>query len=168
MQLNVQQPSVASVVQKISHELNAKAVLLLRESGEIIACSGWVEESILPNLAALLSAAASAGRSLGQLTGLEAPKHFHFDFEASQMYVSSINDGTWLAAFHEDVANPGLFRLQVRRYGQILGRLSPQEEVTPVGISVTPGATISPTLFANITDDEIDSLFKKPQLKGRS
>lgn len=170
---NISQPSLQSVVQRMSHELSAKAVILLHSSGQIIAKSGWMEEENFPTIAALVAAMASAGSSLGALGDEEGkgeiPTRFSCESESIGLYSVAVNEDFWLATLYDQPLNPGLFRMKVRRYAATMAGLGvnlPKQwqsegasQFENPGVKLPPANPASPTLFENITDDEIDNLF---------
>lgn len=169
----------------MSHELGAKAVLVLEETGQVLLRYGWISESEFPSMAALISAMIATGKSFGQLGGglfAESPARFSCDSDDMGLYTVSVEAGVWLAVLYEQPLNPGLFRMKVRRYAALLAKLgvtSPQQwEVTESGTAdLSGGSNLAPvsqspsapsermtpakaSLFGDITDDEIDKIFE--------
>lgn len=174
------QPSLESLIQRMTHELSAKAVLLLHENGQVVFHSGSVKESAYPAMAALVAAMISAGKSLGSIgqSFTKAPSRFSCDSDDMSLNIVEVQPEYWLAALYDQPLNPGLFRMKVRRYADIFYRLGVtkplQWEVPKNGSEGGVKATLSPqgasafpenitqedsSLFANITDEEIDRLF---------
>lgn len=165
-----QQPAVQGLVQRMSHELQAKAVVLLHSSGQVICKSGWIEDGEFASMAALVAAMTSAGSTLGRLgedSDKGAPSRIHCESETIGLYAVAINQDYWIATLYDQPLNPGLHRMKVRRYGESLARLGVQlpeqwekeEDEGYFGDTLAPGGRQKDTLFENITDDEIDSLF---------
>jgi len=162
-----EQPAVHGLIERINHELGAKAVVLLHENGQVLHRSGWIDEDEYPSMAALVAG---------------APSRFACDSESMGLYTVGIMNGVWLTVLYDQPLNPGQFRMKVRRYAELLARLGVQRpeqwEVTDFGTSsgatratlppVSSRATPRPefltakdsSLFGNITDDEIDELFE--------
>jgi hypothetical protein len=178
LEFSPQQPSLQSLVQRISHELSAKAVVLLHENGQVLHRSGWMEDNDYPAMAALVAAMISAGKTLGSIgdSFAGAPSRFSCDSEAMGLYTVAVSSDIWLAVLYEQPLNPGLFRMKVRKYSDLLARfgVSRNEQW-----EIPPGATLPPvssqpgpasekstrdksSLFVNITDEEIDQLFENP------
>lgn len=153
----------------MSHDLQAKAVVLLHNSGQVICKSGWIEDNEFASMAALVAAMTSAGSTLGKLgedSDKGAPSRFHCESETIGLYAVAIDKEYWLATLFDQPLNPGLFRMKVRRYGENIARLGVQlpeqwekENDTDFGATLPPSGHQKDTLFENITDDEIDSLF---------
>lgn len=166
---HLHQPSVQSLVQRMSHELQAKAVVLLHSSGQVIFKSGWIEDNEFASMAALVAAMTSAGKTLGTLgedLDKGSPTRFHCESEAIGLYAVGIGEDYWLATLYDQPLNPGLFRMKVRKYAENMAKLGvalpaqwEQNEVVAESASLAPELRQKATLFENITDDEIDSLF---------
>ena len=178
-----EQPSVGGVVERMSHDLSAKAVLLLHENGQILHNSGWIEDADYPSIAALVVAMIAAGKSLGSLGEVfpGSPSRFSCDSENTGFYTVGVSQGIWLAVLYDLPLNPGLFRMKVRRYAELLAQLGVRqpEQWESTEISFRTGASLPPvskegiknreiltkkdsTLFVNITDEEIDQIFENP------
>lgn len=175
------QPSLDSLIQRMNTELSAKAVLLLHENGQVLYRSGSIEESHYPAMAALIAAMISAGRSLSSLGEAfsGSPSRFGCDSEEMGLYTVAVNEQYWLAALYDQPTNPGLIRMKVRRFADTFARLGltkplqweVQESDSVAGASLPPAGMKSAltfekvtqedsSLFANITDEEIDRLFE--------
>jgi hypothetical protein len=117
--ISAQQPSLPSLIQRMSHELNTKAVVLFHESGQILYRSGWLDETHFPTMAALAAAMIAAGKSLGKLgeaTAGDSPTRFSCDSDEIGLYTVAVGPEHWLAALYDQPMNPGQFRMKVRRY----------------------------------------------------
>ncbi len=174
------QPSAQSVLQRMGHDLSAKAVLLVHENGQVLERSGRVEEREYPAMAALVTAMIAAGKSLSLIgeSFRGSPTRFSCDSDSMGLYTVAVTNSIWLAVLYPQPLNPGLFRMKVRRYSETLARLGVErahewEAIRPghPGANLSPeviGATTEPenftqdkaSLFGNITDDEIDKLFE--------
>lgn len=172
------------LVERISNELGAKAVVLLHENGQVLHRSGWIDDAEYPSMAALVAAMIAAGKSLSNLgeAFLGSPSRFACDSEAMGLYTVGVANEVWLAVLYEQPLNPGQLRMKVRRYAELLANLGvqrpPQWELPkngtagaersatlpPASPSATPDREIltknNSSLFGNITDAEIDELFE--------
>lgn len=131
------QPALESLVKRLSGEINAKAVMLIHENGQVLHRHGNIGEHEYPAMAALVAGMIAVGKSLGSLgeTFAGAPNRFACDSEAVGLYMSFVSDGIWLTALYDQPLNPGLFRMKVRRYAETAARLSasrPSEWELPV------------------------------------
>jgi hypothetical protein len=176
-----EQPSLQSYVQRIGHELSAKAIVLLHENGQVLHHSGWTDDIDFPAMAALVAAMIAAGKSFGKLgeNFPDNPCRLACDSDAMGLYTVAVAGGIWLAVLYEQPLNPGLFRMKVRRYSELLARLevkAPGQWELDSGEAHT-GANLLPvspdktapkaiftaphsSLFGDISDDEIDRLFE--------
>jgi len=176
-----EQPSAQSLVERMSHELGAKAVLVLQDTGQVVHRYGWINETEFPSMAALIAAMIATGKSFGQLgeNFPASPSRFSCDSDEMGLYTVSVTPEIWLAVLYEQPLNPGQFRMRVRRYASLLGKLgvsSPRQwEVTEIGTgtggAVAPGSrdhsaplekitAPKASLFGDITDEEIDNIFE--------
>lgn len=166
----------------MSHELGTKAAILFHENGQILYRSGWLDENEFPAIAALAAAMIAAGKSLGSIgEASDSPNRFSCDSNQVGLYTVAVGAEHWLAALYDQPLNPGQFRMKVRRYAETFAKLGvaapdqwEMEESTggaEEGVIMTPAepkrsapaeklTEKKPTLFSNITDDEIDSLFE--------
>lgn len=174
----MEQPSAQSLVERMSHELGARAVVVLHENGQVIHRYGWVSDNDYPTMAALISAMIATGKSLGQLgeNFPGVPSRFACDSEEMGLYTVSVAPAIWLSVLYEQPLNPGQFRMKVRRYSQLLSKLGvhqPQQWEKP-GDSLAPVQSSrqgnpekitaeNTSLFADITDEEIDNIFDNPR-----
>ncbi|MGZ3650712.1 MAG: hypothetical protein ACXWSC_06015, partial [Bdellovibrionota bacterium] len=104
---------------------------------------------------------------------------FACDSESSGLYTVGVAHGIWLSVLYDQPLNPGQFRMKVRRYSELLARLGVQQpeqwempqNVTAHGATLPPVSSReattpeiltakNPSLFANISDSEIDELFE--------
>lgn len=134
------QPVLESLVERLGSEINAKAVLLLHENGQVIQRYGWIGEHEYPAMAALVAAMIATGKSLSALGEAFAgsPNRFACDSEAMGLYMAFVSDGIWLTALYDQPTNPGLFRMKVRRYADLIARIGaakPGQEQVPAPIA---------------------------------
>lgn len=164
----------------MSHELGARAVVVLHENGQVVHRYGWISESEFPTMAALISAMIATGKSLGQLGDNfpSGPTRFSCDSEAMGIYTVAVTAGIWLAVLYEQPLNPGQLRMKVRRYAALMAKLGVSQprqwergEAVEAGRILAPGADRAgatlekntednSALFDNITDQEIDEIFE--------
>ena len=154
----------------MSQELGAKASLLLQDNGQVIHFSGEMKESDYPSIAALVAAMIATGKSLGKIGDhfTTSPSRFACDSETMGLYTVAVTEHIWLAALYDQPLNPALHRLKIRRYAEACAKLA---SGATDGVELTLMAKTSPaepailteakpSLFTNITDDEIDRLFE--------
>lgn len=176
-----EQPSIGGLVERMSDELGANAVVLLHENGQVLQKGGWIDDRDYPAITALVAAMIATGRSLGSLNEklLGSPTRFACDSDQQGIYTVAVAPEIWLAVLYEQPLNPGLFRMKVRRYADTIKRLGVQKpnQWEVAQSSLAPGANLPPvssdgpttteiltspksTLFGDITDEEIDDLFE--------
>lgn len=143
------QPVLESLVERLGSEINAKAVMLLHENGQVIQRYGWIGDHEYPAMAALVAAMIATGKSLSALgeSFAGAPNRFSCDSEALGLYMSFVSEGIWLAALYDQPMNPGLFRMKVRRYAELIGRIgaqTPGREPAPAPMPTAKAAAAIP------------------------
>lgn len=170
----------------MQRELNAKAAILLLESGQIQFSCGEMHESDYPSMAALIAAMIATGKSLGSIgdSFSPPPTRFSCDSETLGLAVVEVGAGIWLAALYDQPLNPALYRHRLKvcadRCASFLRPLTSAATQDPLfstsakskleGAKTTPPAkttlthnvkiTEDSSLFIDITDDEIDRLFE--------
>jgi hypothetical protein len=174
---DLHQPSVQSLVERMADELGARAVVILHDSGQVVHHYGWISDSEFPTIAAMIA----ASKSLGQLgeNFPSSPNLLSCDSDAMGIYTVAVKQEIWLAVLYEQPLNPGQFRMKVRRYAALLARIGisvPEQwehhETNAAGRIVAPASNFAgvtmekitvenSSLFANITDQEIDDIFAK-------
>lgn len=146
--------SLERVLGQMQVELKARSVIFLRSDGQVVARQGELAEHRIPQMAALVAAMAAASESVAELAGKPREEsRLSLEFPSSGLYAVAVGPDHWVAVLYEGVLNPGLLRMQVRRFGQQIERLEADNA------KVTPVSHNSGFLFENITDDEIDGLF---------
>ncbi|RZA02690.1 MAG: hypothetical protein EOP11_16525, partial [Proteobacteria bacterium] len=83
------QPVLESLLERLGSEINARAVLLLHENGQVIQRSGWIGEHEYPAMAALVAAMIATGKSLSALgeNFAGSPNRFACDSEEMGQHV---------------------------------------------------------------------------------
>ena len=172
------QPLLEGYLSRICERISASAAILIHNNGQIISRSGNMNEENFPIMAALISAIASAAKSMSGIDedkiGREFPARISCESEDTSLYVVAVDEDIWLATLYRQPLNPGQIRMEVRRHATSLGQLlqshisEPQESAfiqeekkpsTKAGATLPPSFVDKSSLFENITDDEIDNLF---------
>ncbi len=168
------QPALESLLIDLCDETSASAALLLHQSGQLLHSHGALSTKEYPHIAALVSAIIAAGNSVREVG---ASTRFSFDSEEWGLYASAVNEEIWLAALYDYPINPGLLRRKVKQCAELCEQIGSEvvEPEAPLvnsfGANLSPPATPAhsapakitgnhPSLFTNITDDEIDRLFE--------
>ncbi len=146
---------IAGICDRLTREANARVVFLVDKNGQLIASSGHAQDLDTTSLASLTAGNVAAMGGLAKLIGeKEFPTQFH-EGERESLHMSIVAGRVVLVVIFDARSSLGLVRLRVKRAGEELARVF--EALTLR--QATAGAQ-SP--FAEITDDDIDSLFGEP------
>jgi len=157
--------AIDSLVEKMSTELATQAVLFIHNSGQILARSGKLQEEEYPTVAALLAGMVAAGTSLMSAASNDSPeedrKRFSCEYRSGGIYAVAVGESYWIASVYEEILNPGLLRMRLRKYAEILEKINtPQALFTKPGCDPAPVLNMPEANFENITDEEIEELFQ--------
>lgn len=146
----------------MSDETAARAVVLLRDDGQVLCHSSSSGASDRARLGSLVVALAAQGKP-----GLLGTAMDRFSCEAgdASVYGASVSPGTWLVSLQEQTLNPGLLRRQTKQYAEAISRALPTGAT--LSPAMAPGASPlekitqdKTAIFTDLTDDEIDRLFE--------
>lgn len=149
----------------MSAELQTEAVLFIHDSGQILSRHGKLQEQEYPTVAALLAGMVAAGTSLMQAAKEESNlpedrKRFSCEYLTGGIYAVAVNKDYWVASVYKEILNPGLLRMRLRMYAEMLEKLSTPQTMHTKQRSIS--APVSDELgghFENITDEEIERIF---------
>ena len=143
---------IQTICDRLSREANAKAVLCIDKNGQPIAQSGETEQIDVTSLSSLTAGNVAA---TGGIAKLLAEKEFAGQFhegEKTNIHISIVAQRVILVVLFDERSSLGLVRLRVRKAS---------EELTRILDTLVKKAASSnaPSVFAEITDDDIDNLF---------
>ena len=141
------------VCARLHRESNSKAVLLIDKNGQLIAESG---ETATLDTTSLSSLTAGNVAATGGIAKLLKEKEFTGQFhegEHTNIHISLVAQRVILVILFDERSSLGLVRLRVRKASDELGRIfdslmSKVKEPT------------APSILSEITDEDIDNLFK--------
>ena len=146
-------------LQQISHicdvlhrDSNSKAVLVIDKNGQSIAQAGETEHLDVTSLSSLTAGNVAATGGIAQLLSeKEFAGQFH-EGEKTNVHISIVGARVILVVLFDERSSLGLVRLRVRKAANDLTRvLDTLIEKSKAGNQ--------PSVFAEITDDDIDNLF---------
>jgi predicted regulator of Ras-like GTPase activity (Roadblock/LC7/MglB family) len=146
-------------LQQINHicdvlhrDANAKAVLVIDKNGQAMAQSGEVDQLDVTSLSSLTAGNVAATGGIAQLL---AEKEFAGQFhegEKTNVHISIVGQRVILLVLFDERSSLGLVRLRVRKASiELVGVL---ETLVKKSESAS-----QPSVFAEITDADIDNLF---------
>jgi predicted regulator of Ras-like GTPase activity (Roadblock/LC7/MglB family) len=143
---------INAVCELLHRDSNAKAVLVIDKNGQAIANAGEIDQLDVTSLSSLTAGnVAATGGIANLLSEKEFAGQFH-EGERTNVHISIVGGRVILLVLFDERSSLGLVRLRVRKASaeltQILEALVKKSEA---------GAQTS--VFAEITDDDIDNLF---------
>ena len=143
---------IQAICDRLGREANAKAVLCIDKNGQPIAQSGETENMDVTSLSSLTAGNVAA---TGGIAKLLSEKEFSGQFhegEKTNVHLSIVSQRLILVVLFDERSSLGLVRLRVRKAS---------DELTKILDVLTKKAASAnaPSVFAEITDDDIDNLF---------
>ena len=153
---------IVAEVERLCREANAKVVFLVDKNGQLIASSGNAGGMDTTSLASLTAGNIAATGGLAKLLGEKEFSILFHEGEKDNMHISLVGDRVILVVIFDTRTSLGLVRLRVKRTSESLIRIfeeiSRKTEREKASVGVGGADTSSP--FAEITEDDIDNLFR--------
>ncbi len=140
------------VVDRLHRDSNGMAVLLIDKNGQEIAAAGEIENLDTTSLSSLTAGNVAATGGIAKLMSeREFTTQFH-EGERTNVHISIVAQRVILVVLFDERSSLGLVRLRVKKAGgelagifdSMLQKLEQPQQ---------------PSIFAEITDDDIDNLF---------
>ena len=149
---------IREVISRLRSDCNAKVVFLVDKNGQQIAANGELEAIDTTALASLAAGNVAATDSLARLIGEKEFSILFHEGQRDNLHISVVGGRVILVVIFDERSSLGLVRLRVKRANQEMEQIF--EEMLKKGErSAGPVAPASP--FAEITDEDIDSLFSE-------
>ena len=144
---------IQAVCSRLQRDSNAKAVLLIDKNGQLIAESGDTSQLDTMSLSSLTAGNVAATGGIAKLLKeKEFTGQFH-EGEHTNIHISLVAQRVILVILFDERSSLGLVRLRVRKASEDLAVIF-DEMMQKVQ---QPSAT---SIFSEITDEDIDNLFK--------
>jgi len=150
---------IKDVISRLKADAQAKVVFIVDKNGQQIAAQGDMESLDTTSLASLTAGNVAATDGLARLIGeREFPVLFH-EGERDNVYISVVGQRVILVVIFDERSSLGLVRLRVRKANAELERIF---EVIQQKVEAEKSRRLSgfDSPFAEITDEDIDNLFK--------
>ena len=151
---------IKQVISKLRIDANAKVVFLVDKNGQQIAAHGDIENLDTTSLASLTAGNVAATDGLARLIGEKEFSILFHEGEKDNIHISIVAQRVILVVIFDERSSLGLVRLRVKKASQELERtfeqLMKKAEADRGNLS---SRFDSP--FAEITDEDIDSLFSE-------
>ena len=149
---------IKEVISRVHKDAQAKVVFVVDKNGQQIAAQGDIETLDTTSLASLTAGNVAATDGLAKLIGeKEFPVLFH-EGERDNVYISIVGQRVILVVIFDERSSLGLVRLRVRKASQELERIF---EAIQRKVETEKDRTDVDSPFAEITDEDIDSLFRE-------
>lgn len=145
-------------LRRLRYDSNARAVFLIDKNGQQIAAAGEVEEFDTTSLASLTAGNVAATDGLAKLIGEREFSVLFHEGQRDHIHISIVARRAILLVIFDERSSLGLVRLRVKRASvemdEIFDDMTRKEGGGPSGqVQTSP--------FAEITDEDIDSLFSE-------
>jgi predicted regulator of Ras-like GTPase activity (Roadblock/LC7/MglB family) len=151
---------IKQIISKLRVDANAKVVFLVDKNGQQIAAHGDIENLDTTSLASLTAGNVAATDGLAKLIGEKEFSILFHEGEKDNIHISIVAQRVILVVIFDERSSLGLVRLRVKKASQelndVFGRIMQKVEKEKQQAGV---AFESP--FAEITDEDIDSLFSE-------
>ncbi|HZH30271.1 MAG TPA: roadblock/LC7 domain-containing protein [Pyrinomonadaceae bacterium] len=148
-----QHERIVSVLQKLRAESLSRVVFLVDKNGQPIAVQGDVSNIDTTSLASLAAGNVAATGGMAQLIGEKEFPTLSHEGERESIHICIIGR-TLLVVVFDDRSSLGLVKLRVKQASRELASIFEDVERDSLAKSEQDDS-----LFAGITDDDIDSLF---------
>jgi predicted regulator of Ras-like GTPase activity (Roadblock/LC7/MglB family) len=149
---------IKGVIAKLRNESNAKLVFLVDKNGQQIAAQGQLENFDATSLASLTAGNVAATDGLAKLIGEKEFSILFHEGERDNIHISIVAQRVILVVIFDSLSSLGLVRLRVKKasveltdvFDKIINKINAERE---------SGVMDMDSPFAEITDEDIDSLF---------
>ena len=151
---------IVAEVERLRREANAKVVFLVDKNGQLIAATGDDAGMDTTSLASLTAGNIAATGGLARLLGEKEFSILFHEGERDNIHISIVAQRVILVVIFDERSSLGLVRLRVKKasgeLNEVFARIMSKVERERAAAGA---AFESP--FAEITDDDIDSLFSE-------
>jgi predicted regulator of Ras-like GTPase activity (Roadblock/LC7/MglB family) len=148
---------IKQVIGKLRADANAKVVFLVDKNGQQIASHGETADIDTTSLASLTAGNVAATDGLAKLIGEKEFSILFHEGEKDNIHISVVAQRVILVVIFDERSSLGLVRLRVKKASAELGDIFTRMMNKLETEKATAGRFDSP--FAEITDEDIDSLF---------
>ncbi|NJN64919.1 MAG: roadblock/LC7 domain-containing protein [Acidobacteria bacterium] len=147
---------ITHLAERLLRDANARFVSLIDRNGQPIAWAGSLPDVDRTALASLAAGNVAATEGLARMIGERSFCSMYHEGESDHLYLSSIGPVGILVVAFDERSSLGLVRLRVRQITSDMEGVF-DDMLTRSRAGVRDGGGNTP--FAEITDDDIDSLF---------
>jgi predicted regulator of Ras-like GTPase activity (Roadblock/LC7/MglB family) len=145
-------------LQNLRAQANASVVFLVDKNGQLIASAGDTQDVDTTSLASLTAGNIAATGGIAKLLGEEEFTILFHEGAKDNINISLVGSRVILAVIFDSRSSIGLVRLRVKKATENLARIFDEIAGKAQSDKATGKAADSP--FSEISDDDIDSLFR--------
>ncbi|MBI1812006.1 MAG: roadblock/LC7 domain-containing protein [Nitrospirae bacterium] len=146
-------------LQRLHQQANANVVFLVDKSGQLIASAGDTHNIDTTSLASLTAGNIAATGGIARLLGEKEFTILFHEGEKDNIHISLIGQRIILVVIFDQRSSLGLVRLRVKKTSEVLARIF-DEITSKAEKEKVEGGKASESPFAEISDEDIDNLFK--------
>jgi predicted regulator of Ras-like GTPase activity (Roadblock/LC7/MglB family) len=147
-------------LQRLRHDANANVVFLVDKNGQQIAAVGDLQALDTTSLASLTAGNVAATDGLARLIGEKEFSILFHEGEKDNIHISIVAQRVILVVIFDERSSLGLVRLRVKKASQELSDVFARIMAKVEKEKAAAGAAFE-SPFAEITDEDIDSLFSE-------
>jgi len=147
---------INAVIEKLLREANAKVIFLVDKNGQLITAVGETTNLDTTSLASLTAGNIAATGGLAKLIGEKEFSILFHEGEKDNLHISIVAGRVIVVVIFDDRSSLGLVRLRVKKASDELAGIF--EALSRKSEEIEKSGSQSP--FAEITDDDIDNLFR--------
>ncbi len=151
---------IKSIITRLRGESNAKLVFLVDKNGQQIAVQGDLENLDATSLASLTAGNVAATDGLAKLIGEKEFSILFHEGEKDNIHISIVAQRVILVVIFDSRSSLGLVRLRVKKASVELTEVF-ESVVRKIRTERESGGLEEESPFAEITDEDIDSLFSE-------
>jgi len=145
-------------LKKLHQQANSKVVFLVDKNGQLIASAGDTHDIDTTSLASLTAGNIAATGGIARLLGEKEFTILFHEGEKDNIHISLIGQRIILVVIFDSRSSLGLVRLRVKKASETLAAIF--EEITEKVDKEKGEGKLEEALFAEISDEDIDNLFR--------
>jgi predicted regulator of Ras-like GTPase activity (Roadblock/LC7/MglB family) len=151
---------IKGIISKLRVDANSKVVFLVDKNGQQIAAHGDIENLDTTSLASLTAGNVAATDGLARLIGEKEFSILFHEGERDNIHISIVAQRVILVVIFDERSSLGLVRLRVKKASQELNDVFARIMAKVEKEKQDKGSAFE-SPFAEITDEDIDSLFSE-------
>ena len=149
---------IEAELKKLHQQANSKVVFLVDKNGQLIASAGDAHDLDTTSLASLTAGNIAATGGIARLLGEKEFTILFHEGENDNIHISLIGQRIILVIIFDNRSSLGLVRLRVKKASEALTGIF--EEITQKAEKDKGEGKLEEALFAEISDEDIDNLFR--------